>query len=158
MLKSVIVLFYILMTACAGIGEIPVPAYDIDPEFDTYIKVFEAEAKLRHKNIVINNLIARFGYTKYDGDDVIGLCYKTKHTPVIVIDREYWDEVGTVDREILFFHELGHCVLKLQHDNSMTNFDDYQGPASLMNEYMFDAWIYVTNRYYYMNNLFRLAN
>lgn len=158
MFKAVVILAYVAMTACAGIGEIPVPTYDVDPEFDTYIKVFEAEAKLRGKSLTIKNLIARFGYTKYDGDDVIGLCSKSKYSPVVVIDREYWDRVGTVDREILFFHELGHCILKLPHDNSMVDFDRYQGPASVMNEYMFDSWIYVTNRHYYMNELFRLAN
>lgn len=33
----------------------------------------------------------------------------------IMVDRAAWDALGDEQREILMFHELGHCVLNREH-------------------------------------------
>lgn len=35
----------------------------------------------------------------------------------IVIDKDYFDSVGEIRKKWLMFHELGHCMLNLDHDD-----------------------------------------
>jgi hypothetical protein len=67
--------------------------------------------------------------------DVVGLCERNFNT--ITINSEYFNKVGPVHREMLVNHELGHCILGLQHvDNTQ----------HLMNPYIIDQDDYV--KYY----------
>ena len=49
----------------------------------------------------------------------------------ITIDRESWDRMGPAQRRHLVFHELGHCLLNRDHDNTML---DKNKPKSIMIE------------------------
>ena len=58
----------------------------------------------------------------------------------IVIERAEWDKMGDYGREELIFHELGHCVFRLEHVEE-TRADDCA--ISIMYPYIFgDSWCY----------------
>lgn len=49
------------------------------------------------------------------GTGTLGKCIvQTNH---IIIDKRFWDDAPSSVREALLFHELGHCMLGLGHDN-----------------------------------------
>ena len=52
----------------------------------------------------------------------------------MVIEQSYWDNAGDYGKEELIFHELGHCVFNLGHDESLR---DNNCAASIMNPYLF---------------------
>lgn len=60
-------------------------------------------------------------------DDVVGLC--EKHFNRITINAEFFTKVGPVQREMLINHELGHCILGLQH---------VENTQKLMNPFIID--------------------
>lgn len=45
-----------------------------------------------------------------------GLCL---HDGNILISREIWDHSTDTEKELVIFHELGHCVLNREHDMSL---------------------------------------
>lgn len=49
---------------------------------------------------------------------VVGICTPADKT--ILINTEYFNEEGFARREQLVFHELGHCILKLDHTDPDT--------------------------------------
>jgi len=65
----------------------------------------------------------------------------------ITIDRYWWASINEAQKEILMFHELGHCDLDIRHHL------DY-GP-NIMNTYILDYNIYLTRKEELLKNLFR---
>src|ERR1035437_9360839 len=71
-------------------------------------------------------------------------------TRSISIDRTSWSGMTPLGREELMYHELGHCVLNLLHDNSTVDVPAGTICGSIMNPYWFgDAWFYSTYRVLY---------
>ena len=71
--------------------------------------------------------------------DAVGLCYTRRlvdQTLVaeVSILRSAWDNYGPGLRKTLVFHELGHCVLGLEHDEAVSE----AGPESIMFPSVFD--------------------
>lgn len=113
-------------------------------QFKAIVKQFEYEGKLRHRNVAVTDLIVEFDSIE---GSVIGRCYLTVGmTPKIVIDREYWDRETETLRELLMFHELGHCVLLKDHVS--TNYE-------VMSPYILSEDYYVDNRDSLLDTLFR---
>lgn len=73
----------------------------------------------------------------------------------ISINKAYWSDASHTSRELLIFHELGHCVLNLEHDDSWITLNGVYIPKSIMNSYLFSEYLYDTFREYYMLELFR---
>jgi hypothetical protein len=72
-------------------------------------------------------------------EDAVGLCYTRKladQTLVAEVSllRSAWDSYGPGLRKTLVFHELGHCVLGLEHDEAVGE----AGPESIMFPSVFD--------------------
>jgi len=102
-----------------------------------YIQLFEDAAGRAVADIP-------FGWRKFRGER-IGVC--TKHGgayPEVHLDPEYWAEATDVEREMLVFHELGHCDLGRRHCEV----------GSLMAEYAFDGDTYLEYREDYLDELF----
>jgi hypothetical protein len=100
----------------------------------------------------LNNTSIIFGQSSDFPSGVIGLCSIGSSGRVIKINPEFW-YLGGVDlgnRHQLMFHELGHCVFNLAHDNSSTS----GRPTSVMNAYHFSSSIYKTYFSSYMLDLF----
>lgn len=79
----------------------------------------------------------------------VGVC--RRYYREILISREYWERSNDMSREMLVFHELGHCILLRDHRDDN---DGWGHPNSLMRWKMFDSWIYEANREYYIEELF----
>jgi hypothetical protein len=71
---------------------------------------------------------------------------------LVKINRKLWKTLGEYGKEQLIFHELGHCELNRNHENSYT---DHKIPKSIMYYVGFgDMQYYFFNRGYYIKELF----
>ena len=72
-------------------------------------------------------------------DKVVGLCTEWDNSKYrqITIDLEYWNSADINTRLALIYHELGHCDLDLDHDDTLK--DDYR-PLTLMHPNIASPW------------------
>lgn len=120
----------------------------IDPKFDSYVQTFETRY-----NIAVDVTIV---FKDIADEDVAGQCwYYTNRPRVIEIDTPYWEEITEPGREQLIMHELGHCVLDLDHDDRVGTVGAWSNvPLSIMNSTHFgDEPYYSQNREYYLQEL-----
>jgi hypothetical protein len=82
-------------------------------EFEEFLTTFKKEAELRGKKIDISALKTRLDATLTNG--YIGLCDQKLNE--ITIDSATWRKMSIQERELLVFHELGHCVFGRGHKN-----------------------------------------
>ncbi len=121
------------------------PTSHREPVFDPYIERFES-----YYNSPVKSTI-NFG-TKFEGK-VIGVCYYPFRK--IEINKLYWDKASDTEKEMLIFHELGHCELHRDHNKSfILDNNNNEIPESLMYPKMFNPNIYLNYRDYYIMELF----
>ena len=84
--------------------------------FDSYKADFEADLKEVTGRNINTNLIRINFVPNLDGNEV-GICYTWLSNAEIVISLNYWQSADNNSRKILIYHELGHCALKLEHNN-----------------------------------------
>lgn len=85
----------------------------------------------------------------------------------ILIDPDKWKGMDDLTREALVNHELGHCLLRREHQEGTTHIPDirpvtenkyneaeFVGPKSLMNPTALPGTVYQRNREYYIKELF----
>lgn len=123
----------LLISACGR----PIPPNWAVP----YIELFNKEASLR--GVEVNAFDAEFVIVeKLEGPDaVIGRCYYTDVK--IAVEEEFWKYASDTAREILIFHELGHCILKKGHSTS-----------GIMRPRLLNANHYRRNRTRFLDELF----
>ncbi|MEO1450561.1 MAG: hypothetical protein AAFV07_13615 [Bacteroidota bacterium] len=100
--------------------------YEVPSIVQPYIDQFELEASKRGQDIQIDNLIVDFGgeLTDNTGNTAAGQCrpaFSGEPTPHITLDTTSanWRN-NDFSREMLVFHELGHCILdRLQHKDDL---------------------------------------
>ncbi|MCR9014776.1 hypothetical protein [Aquiflexum gelatinilyticum] len=168
--KLVLILVVLLGFQACNQSEDNVPEITKEefPDLKIFLDKFEAEAKLRGYNFDFSNLDLVYvdKLTMADGSEYCGLGI-IKH-PVsgkrtIQISKSPghcdWAKKTDIERENLFFHEMGHAFLGLLHDNAlMCN----GKPLSMMTDDFNQFFIYKENepelREYYLDELFdRLA-
>ena len=93
---------------------------DVDPEFLPYINLFEEEAQSR--SVDISSRLENTSITFNDlGSDSAGQCLTySDGRKEVQINQLKWPTYSEQEKEILIFHELGHCVLDREHDNNMS--------------------------------------
>lgn len=141
---SFVVCTIILLSACGTFRS--AKGIYIDPKFDSYVQLFE-----NTYGIEVNVSIV---FKDITDEDVAGQCWYT--TPrKIEIDTPYWNEITELGREQLILHELGHCVLNLDHNDAVGTIGAWSNvPVSIMNSVHFgDAPWYRDNREYYLQEL-----
>jgi hypothetical protein len=118
-------------------------SYNIPPEVakfaDLWEGIYGVEVKI---NIYFDDLKG----------NTVGTCY-TGDEDKIVLDREFWDQSSDLGREELIFHEFGHCLLGLGHDNTLTVINGKQIPKSIMYPYTIGDNIYGEFQQYYREEL-----
>lgn len=127
----------------------------IDPELAPYVEMFEQDAKRLGKHITIDNLVVQFGDT--GKDSYIAVCKVSSQTnPTIIFSTKfynYYKKQGMfTDIEQVVFHELGHCVLGLNRNDTRDQKTD--NPVSVMNTYHFSGDLYNEFRNNYLMQLF----
>lgn len=94
----------------------------IDEALAPYFERFKEEGAKRGLDI---DLVERRieGYiANLDGDNVVGQCSYSATSPRrVTIDQSYWNQVTDLQRELVIFHELGHCYLERSHLDDQTN-------------------------------------
>lgn len=124
--------------------------YD-DKAFDPYLQLFKSEAARYGINIRYPfGLQIKFakGLILYG---IEGRCLPFEDKLIIEIDKHTWDKLGHMGREELMFHELGHCVLQMNH-NDETTADGRK--MHLMHSTGVNRNGYAENRDYYVADLF----
>jgi hypothetical protein len=95
----------------------------VDEPLQAYFDRFIDEAAIRGLDVsyATSQVDAHIG--EITEPNVIGQCaWSQNHQHSITLDRQYWSSANDMQREFVVFHELGHCVLGLQHiDDSDAN-------------------------------------
>ena len=117
--KKCLVGFIILYACSRDIDGIRVPAQyaetiGVDPILAPYVKSFYADAK--RFNAELRPITVPVFFVRSLEKDIIGKCYRFTPLNWIVISRYFWDRTQPESRQILIYHELGHCVLGKGHE------------------------------------------
>lgn len=151
----------------------PSPAvFQIEKQYRVYFDNFLKEAKLRNIKIDTTNLIIKSITENSKSKEACGTCTQTINKPSIqktieinVKDPSCWQTATNNAREVLVFHELGHCLLgRIEHKSDI--FPD-GSPKSIMfpdNRDLYSPCVYAIDdsnncnkterRKYYIDELF----
>lgn len=149
-MKPLILIAVIFLCACAK------PIKHIEPEFQgTYDSFILESIKYGRDVSATNNIIIERGETASicDNGKVTACCKLNGHGQAhIIVDNSelFYSEAA---REKILFHELGHCLLNKDHDNSL---DENGRPAKIMSHNIRDLpeYFYQQNRDHYVSELF----
>ena len=88
-----------------------------DPEFDPFLNSFDEAATERGVSIDLSSV------TLYLSEElqtaIHGQCIQyASGKSEIRIRRQYWNSASFWEKELLVYHELGHCILQRSHDDS----------------------------------------
>ncbi len=91
----------------------------IDSSFRPYTNCYEANRNIsmpEHFSIVFDDTNRLGG--------AIAKCYKNRPSikTHVLIDEYSWITMTTLEREFVIYHELGHCLEDLEHDDDTFNF------------------------------------
>lgn len=113
----------------------PAPAYagQLAPEFAPYLMRFSNEAKKRGimlDKYRVEALSISFSFNLSDYNALAECNMNTLH---IGVSESYWVSASDMEKEVLLFHELGHCLLGRDHDNGTMPISGGQIYKSVMN-------------------------
>lgn len=126
-----------------------------DSAFATYVATFEQQGaqKTGNPDFRIGDIPINFGDT--ENPHFQGVCFEySDGTKEIIIQKNWWDNVDQSYRESLLFHELGHCRLGREHDNTLVPSNDGDKKLSMMSAVIVNSNEYSANRDAYLTELF----
>lgn len=85
----------------------------MDPEFRTYYKEFQQDAK--DNNVEVDFSLSLTYFATKLNENTAAYCNSNKH---VVVSEEVWDTLNPDERKVLIYHEWGHCILKRDHTES----------------------------------------
>jgi hypothetical protein len=125
----------------------------IDSAFQSYVDSFNSEASSRNVNPNEAGLIVEF----VDQSEISEYCgYGTISPPHLKISKTgtCWTEATDINKEILFFHEMGHAVLGRAHKNDTLPNGDFKSMMFAGNQFgLYDSHD-EQRRKYYLDELF----
>lgn len=139
-----LVLIYIL--GCAPIKQPHSETYQVDSELEFWVSEFETASVQHGRPIEVRDLIATLEPdSTFDKPNQLAFCrLSSNSTPQIRVRASTWSQFSEWDKRQLMFHELGHCILRLGHNDSV---NANNVPTSIMNTYHFGAWYYNQNTF-----------
>ncbi len=156
-LLALLIMFTVGCTTASKQEAPPIKSVNMDQEAGVYLRFFRQAAIMRGLSLNYETLrvykVDRFPWSDIN-DYTIGVCLRKAEKHVILIKEEYWDRADSVSREMLMFHELGHCILDLPHNLATRPNGD---PVSLMYPTIFESSTYYDNHEPYLDELFRSA-
>lgn len=88
----------------------------VDPELWELFTLFEEEGKKRGMVIDLQAERISGGIRDLGPQGRTGLCnHRAQEPNQVVIDRHFWRTASDDLKELVVFHELGHCYLSRQH-------------------------------------------
>jgi Zn-dependent protease with chaperone function len=159
-MKASLLLSLMLLTSCGNPFALhkdqhkhtdPRPILTTDPTFIKYIDLFEAEYGKMIGDIPIN-------FALISKPQTVAWCNEwNSGERNVEVSQPHWNSMSESQKEELIFHELGHCELNLDHDDTYDTNDSC--PTSLMNPYVFGNYettnCYIPKYDYYMRQLFK---
>ncbi len=130
------------------------PQYNkVDERLWLYFERFENEADTRGLSIDLNTHNTTGEIEQITDDGVAGTCQYGTHINHVTVDIKFWNNSSELLREFVVFHELGHCVLERDHEES--SFDNGICRSIMRSglEECYDAYN-AQNRTYYLDELF----
>ena len=94
----------------------------VDEELWKYFQTFEVEGQARGYQIDLIDAGITGEITTIHStfnNSFAGLCNAAKSHKAILIDNSFWDRSNEMSRELVVFHELGHCYLGLNHSTNL---------------------------------------
>lgn len=126
-----------------------------DSVFSEYISKFEQEGKKYYGNdFKVGDIPVNFGDTGNPDFDGVCIMY-SNGTREVLIKKEWWDNRGVTSKEMMIFHELGHCRLDKDHDNETVPVEHGTVKVSLMNSVLPSATTYIQYKAGYLAELFQ---
>jgi len=123
-------------------------------EFTSYIQKFITAAVERNHKVDLKDIDLRINFGELDRH-YEGKC-KPGSIKQITINEILWNKLDTLQKELLIFHELGHCLLGRTHKNEIfptgeckSIMDGKEDGFECSNNYYSSSW-----RTYYLNELF----
>ena len=106
------------MSCQKDIGSIEqIEEVDVD-KISYYFNLFEEEGKKRGLTLDLESAGIQGTITNLD-HGVAGKCrYHSARPNEILIDQAIWNAASVNTRELIIFHELGHCFLERNHNES----------------------------------------
>lgn len=131
--------------------------YSVPSEIETYVRNFEAEGNGQGLDLVIDDLeIVYATNLMLNGTEAAGICtYETSESaPFIQLDTtsENWTAHAS-SREVLVYHELGHCILDREHINTKLPNGNYKSIMKSTGEPIYASFSEF-KRDYYIQELF----
>ena len=124
--------------------------YDVKPIFQPYVDAF-IEYSTDRDQVTVDHLTIEFGLLD---SNILGKCNVYSYrSPKITINAITWDYLDETDREVLLFHELGHCILRRSHNPNYTGFF----PDSIMHPNLISK-SYKGNEEEYRDELYSIRN
>ena len=140
-LITMLLCVYIVLNSCSPINT---NRY-VDSEFRRYVDRFNEYAQDYGVKVDTSNVGIMF-MNKTDNKSVVGSCYKLGYIRIITIDEVFWRYASPLERELVLFHELGHCVLNRDHCRYSS--------LSIMYPYLISVRDYAVLRSSYLKELF----
>ena len=147
-----ILILLLLLSSCASNNTTTNKFPNVDKELKIYVMRFDYLYYKYTGKSVKNNIDVKLKLIK-ESEQAGGVYYRIHNKTVISLRHwPYWVEE---EREEVIFHELGHHVLRLQHDwRQNPKFKD--GCAkSIMHHKAISPWCYRKRRSYYIKELFK---
>ncbi len=132
--------------------------------FTAQVNQFVSDAAAHGRSVDVSHLVVQEaaltsqsstavvgGVTETTTSTDVGLCELTPSGPTVTISSYAAQNYGPESLEALIYHELGHCLLTLDH-NAAVNSDGT--PVSIMYPTGVDGLTYMNNRTAYLNELF----
>ncbi len=117
MIKWLILFMVIVISSCTKEY-----GYEVDAELQPYFETFELEGSLRGFDIDID-AEGIGGMIEFIKDNsTVGQCQTSDEgNRRVFIDKAFWQAYNNSEKEFIVFHELGHCYLRREHDDSIDN-------------------------------------
>lgn len=151
-----------LISSCTTLYYNPFPNERIEADLAPYVQSFVEDAEKHGMTIDVSALQAKIVDMPEEigpmGWVTVGTCYYQaaawKESPLIIISRSYWKDASPSNRKVLMYHELGHCMLLRDHDDTMTEVGKKEIHSSIMNSFVLAPFEFRDSEKYYVDELF----
>lgn len=97
----------------------------MDEEFEPYYESFLQEAE--SYEVPVDFSFSSTSFVDKLETGTAGICISTKN---VIVSRQLWGVLSPVERQVLLYHEWGHCILNRSHNEKTLVGENC--PASMM--------------------------
>lgn len=116
-MKRFVVALFIFALGCSNDDSLNFSTVFVEEDLQEYFNLFETEAAERGQIVDLQKAGIQ-GYIESNlNGSIVGQCRISDGERSVTIDAVYWRSATLYEREMLVFHELGHCYLERDHDD-----------------------------------------